>query len=367
VTLLEVRNLRVQVPIDGGYLQVLDEISFKLEAGETLAMVGESGSGKSMTALAMMGMLPPRSRVETGEILLEGRNLLALGERQWRKVRGAQLAMVYQDASAALHPLMTVGDQLVEAVRAHASVSRTQARERAERTLAEVGIAAPGQRLSAWPHELSGGMRQRVLIAMALLAEPKVLIADEPTTAVDVTLQAQIVELLEKLRRERNLAVLWITHDLGLVARTATRVAVVYAGRTVEIAQTEELFRTPLHPYTLGLLRSSPAALRGRERRPHERGGLFSIPGAAPDPSRLPFGCAFHARCPFAQARCSRERPELRPWRVDVPRLHTGLITTSARRSACFEQETVAQTSILGQAGWSELEQVWSTKVGRTS
>ncbi len=378
MTLLEVRNLRLRFDTKDGPLQVLDEISFKLEAGETLAMVGESGSGKSLTALTLMGLLPPGAIIETGEVLLEGRNLLTLSARQWRSVRGRELAMVYQDANSALHPLLTVGEQLAEAILAHRKESPSEVRKACASALGEVGISAPEARLDAYPHELSGGMRQRVVIAMALLARPKVLIADEPTTAVDVTMQAQILELLEHLRAKYSMAVLLVTHDLGVVARAAQKVAVVYAGRTVELATTKELFQTPLHPYSVGLLRSAPSEAaqsmasvlaaspsQGPTQSPSQAPArLFSIPGMAPSPARMPVGCAFHPRCPFEVARCSRERPELKAWRVEVPsNMHTGLVTATSRRAACFEQERVAAAAVASRTGWHELEQLWLAKM----
>ena len=370
MTLLEVRNLRLRFDSENGPLQVLDEISFKLEAGETLAMVGESGSGKSLTALTLMGLLPPQAIIETGEVLLNGRNLLMLTARQWRSVRGRELAMVYQDATAALHPLLTIGEQLAEAILAHRKESRSEVRRACAKALGEVGIAAPEERLDAYPHELSGGMRQRAVIAMALLAQPKVLIADEPTTAVDVTQQAQILELLELLRTKYSMAVLLITHDLGVVARAAQKVAVIYAGRTVELASTHELFRSPLHPYTVGLLRSAPSAAAesslptASQTNVQGPTRLFSIPGNAPNPARMPVGCAFHPRCPFEVQRCTRERPELKPWRVETPgKLHTGLVTTMSRRAACFEQERVAAAGVVGRTGWRDLETRWLAKM----
>jgi oligopeptide/dipeptide ABC transporter ATP-binding protein len=302
--LLEVERLTTVVRARGREVPVVREVSFTLQPGEALGIVGETGSGKTLTALSLMGLLPDGARVAGGSVRLDGRDLLALPERERRQVRGTELAMVYQDPSTALNPLMRVGEQVAEALRAHGA-SREQAARRALEALAEVGLPNPARVARAWPHQLSGGMRQRAMIAVALACRPKLLLADEPTTALDVTVQQQILALVDRLRAETGLAVVWITHDLGVVARIARRVLVMYAGRAVELGPTAALFASPQHPYSAGLLASIPPA-RGRERPP-----LRQIGGTPPDPASLPRGCPFHPRCRQRVDRCLAEDPPL--------------------------------------------------------
>ncbi len=302
--LLEVRGLATHFVLDAGEAKAVDGVSFTLEAGEVLGLVGESGCGKSVTALSLMRLVPPPGRVVAGQVLLAGRDVLALPEREMRAVRGAGLAMVFQEPMTSLNPVFTVGSQIAEAVRLHRSVGRREAWERAVSLLGEVGIPEPARRAQAYPHQLSGGMRQRVMIAIAISCEPRVLIADEPTTALDVTIQAEILELLRVLRERRGTARLLITHDLGVVAEQADQVAIMYAGRIVESASVLEIFDHPLHPYTQALFRSIPGIAGRRER-------LEVIPGQVPDLLHLPSGCAFRDRCPLAVADCARTTPPL--------------------------------------------------------
>jgi oligopeptide/dipeptide ABC transporter ATP-binding protein len=304
---LDVRDLRVSFPApDGGRFHPVDGVSFSLDRGETLALVGESGSGKSLTSLALVRLIPPPGRVDPGStILLEGTDVLGLEGEALRRIRGRRIGMIFQDPMTSLNPVFTVGDQIAEGVRAHLPVSKADARARARALLQEVGIPDPSARLDAYPHQLSGGMRQRVMIAIALAAEPDILVADEPTTALDVTVQAQILEVLDRLRRARGMAVLLITHDLGIVAGRADRVAVMYAGQIVEEAPTPELFARPSHPYTQGLFASVPR-LTGPVQR------LTPIGGTVPPPTAWPSGCRFRPRCPKAFEK-SELPPELLP------------------------------------------------------
>jgi peptide/nickel transport system ATP-binding protein len=304
---LAVEDLRVTFETADGLLQAVDGISFAVAAGRTLGIVGESGSGKTVAALTLLGLTRgPRTHV-SGRVTLEGDELLSALPRRLRALRGAAVAMVFQDALTALHPQFRVGAQIAEAVRAHRDVSRAAARARALELLGLVAMPDPARQLDAYPHELSGGMRQRALIAMALANEPRVLIADEPTTALDVTVQAQILSLLDRLRRELGMALVLITHDLGVVAEHADEVAVMYAGRIVEQAPTAELFAAPQHPYTWGLLTSIPRldAPRGTELAP--------IPGRPPSLIHPPSGCHFHPRCPYVQEEHRRVDPPLVP------------------------------------------------------
>ena len=303
---LSVRDLRAEVRSGERALPVVRGVSFDVRAGETVALVGESGSGKSVTALSVMGLLPDGLRVSGGSVELAGRDLLGLGERERRSVRGAGIAMIYQDPMTSLNPLMRVGAQLVEGLEAH-GVRGGEARRRALEALADASLPQPERIARAFPHQLSGGQRQRVMIAMAVALRPKVLIADEPTTALDVTIQQQILALVDELRARTGVAVIWITHDLGVVARIADRVLVMYAGRVVESGFRRGLFRAPQHPYTAGLLASLPP-MRGDERSP-----LPQIGGAPPDLAALPPGCAFHPRCPHRVERCDQEEPVLEP------------------------------------------------------
>ena len=303
--ILDVRDLRVSFPAPAGArFRPVDGVSFSLDRGETLALVGESGSGKSLTSLALVRLVPPPGRVDSGSaIRLGDTDVLALQGEALRRIRGRRIGMVFQDPMTSLNPVFTVGDQITEGMRAHFPVSKADARERARALLQEVGIADPSARLDAYPHQLSGGMRQRVMIAIALAAEPEILVADEPTTALDVTVQAQILEVLDELRRSRGMAVLLITHDLGIVAGRADRVAVMYAGQIVEEAPTLELFAHPSHPYTQGLFASVP-----RITGPLTR--LTPIGGTVPQPTAWPTGCRFRPRCPKAFAK-SELPPEL--------------------------------------------------------
>jgi len=273
--------------------------------GECVGLVGESGCGKSVTALSILRLVPtPPGRIVGGQVLFEGRDLVALPEREMRRVRGADIAMVFQEPMTSLHPALPVGFQIAEAIRTHGRVGRAEAADRAVEMLRHVQIASPGERARDYPHQLSGGMRQRVMIAMALACGPKLLIADEPTTALDVTIQAQIVELFGRIRAESHLAMLLVTHDLGLVAQMAERVAVMYAGRIVEVAPVRAIFGEPRHPYTRGLLRSIPRLGERRER-------LAVIPGTVPDLAARPRGCAFLPRCDRAESRCATDEPPL--------------------------------------------------------
>jgi oligopeptide transport system ATP-binding protein len=320
-TVLDVRNLSVRFETHRGTVQAVSDLSFALAEGETLGIVGESGSGKSVTSLAIMGLVPtPPGVVSADGILFEERDLLRLPRAERRAVRGGRIAMIFQDPMTSLNPLVTVGRQLAEVLEVHEGLRGRAARERCARGLGDVGIPDPEARLDAYPHQLSGGMRQRVMIAMGLLCQPKVLIADEPTTALDVTIQAQILELMRRLQREHGTAIVLITHDLGVVAGMADRVQVMYAGRVVERASAGDLFRAPLHPYTRGLLASVPRL----DGDPRER--LQSIDGQPPDLASLGGGCAFEPRCVLRSERCRRERPHL-----------GALAGTNERSSACHE------------------------------
>ncbi len=333
MTLLQVDNLRVRYDTPRGPLWAVDQLSFKLESGEMVALVGESGSGKSTTALAILGLVPySGGTVETGEIWYGGRNLLALDEREFRKLRASEIALVFQDASAALNPFLTIGLQLAEVLEVHRGLSRREALKESARALGDVGIPDPESRLHAYPHELSGGQRQRALIAMSLVAKPKVLIADEPTTALDPAVALAVLDLLKREREERGAGVVLVSHDLELVHATANRVHVMYAGRVIEQADAHELFERPWHPYTAALWRAR--ALIGGERQ-HR---LAAVPGAPAELTALPPGCAFHPRCELATDRCRRERPDLSGLR----RAETGVSLSSGRRAACFEKERVA-------------------------
>src|SRR3712207_589219 len=300
--LLEVINLQTHFPTRGGLVRAVDGVSFHLDEGELLGLVGESGCGKSITALSVMRLIAAPGRVVGGEIRFDGEDLLKAPEERLREIRGDDIAMIFQDPMTSLNPVYTVGEQIAEALRLHRKLNRAQAREAAVAAMREVAIPDPGRRVDDYPHQLSGGMRQRVMIAMALACDPKLLIADEPTTALDVTIQAQILELIDELRRTRNLAVLLITHDLGVVAEVADRVAVMYTGRIVEESPVGELFARPKHPYTEGLLRSVPKlTLEDVEKK--ER--LETIEGIVPSPTALPTGCHFAPRCPHRMPRCT--------------------------------------------------------------
>jgi oligopeptide/dipeptide ABC transporter ATP-binding protein len=306
VAALSVDELHVQFAGDGALVQAVRGVSFSVHAGETVAVVGESGSGKTVTALAVMGLIERPGVITDGEVRLAGRPLVGLPERQYRQLRGRELAMVFQDPMSALNPVQRVGRQIAEALVVHgAAHSRRRARPQVFELLERVGLVPAARLANAYPHQLSGGMRQRVMLAMALANGPRVLIADEPTTALDVTTQAQILELLVELQGEMGLALVLVTHDLGVVAGVADRVVVMYAGRVVEDAAVDRLFTRSGHPYTRGLLASVP-------RAPDESGSLAAIPGSPPDPAAIPQGCAFHPRCPLAVDRCRTTLPELR-------------------------------------------------------
>ncbi|MEI6663815.1 MAG: ABC transporter ATP-binding protein [Actinomycetes bacterium] len=303
--LLDVRNLKVSFRTDDGLVEAVDGISYSLEQGRTLGIVGESGSGKTVSGLTLLGLTGSRRTEISGEALFDGTDLLALDEQQLRKVRGQGIAMIFQDPLSSLHPFYRVGAQIIEAIRAHQKVSKSAARARAIELLGMVGIPDPAGRVDAFPHEFSGGMRQRAMIAMALSNEPRLLIADEPTTALDVTVQAQILELLDRLQQQLGMAMIIITHDLGVVAETADQVAVMYGGRIIEQAESRELFDNPQHPYTWGLLRSVPRIDGGSGER------LRPIPGRPPSLIGLPEGCAFAPRCVLANDACLHGRPRL--------------------------------------------------------
>ncbi|MFI9426170.1 ABC transporter ATP-binding protein [Streptomyces achromogenes] len=303
--LLEVRDLRVEFQTRDGVARAVDGVGYAVDAGETLAVLGESGSGKSVTAQAVMGILDtPPGRITGGRVLFQGRDLLTLKESERRRIRGAEMAMIFQDALSALNPVLTVGDQLGEMFVVHRGMSRGDARARAVELMERVRIPAAAQRVRDYPHQFSGGMRQRIMIAMALALRPALVIADEPTTALDVTVQAQVMDLLAELRHEYRMGLILITHDLGVVADVADRIAVMYAGRIVESAPVHDLYRAPAHPYTRGLLDSVPRLdRRGRE--------LNAIKGLPPNPLRVPPGCSFHPRCPMAQDVCRTDEPPL--------------------------------------------------------
>ena len=304
--LLRVRDLSVAFPGRERELYAVRGLSLEVAAGEVVGLVGESGSGKSLTALAVLGLVPPPGAIRSGSIELEGRELRGLSESAYRRVRGGRVGLVFQEPGAALNPVLTIGTQIVEAMRAHHGLSRAEARRRACALLAQLAIPDAAERLRSYPHELSGGQKQRALLAVALAADPVLLIADEPTTALDVTVQAQVLDLLEQLRRERGLGILLITHDLGVVARSCDRVVVLYAGEVVEEGPTAELLRRPAHPYTQGLLASVP-----RLGEDASSGPLATIPGVVPSLAERPSGCPFHPRCAVRRSDCARVEP---PW-----------------------------------------------------
>ncbi|HEX5586375.1 MAG TPA: ABC transporter ATP-binding protein [Acidimicrobiia bacterium] len=305
MSLLEVSGLAVAFDTEAGARRAVDDVTFSVDGGERVALVGESGSGKTVTGLALLGLIDPPGRVVDGSIRFDDRELDGLSERDYRTIRGREIAMVFQDPMTALNPSIRIGDQVAESVLVHdRAATRATAATRARDLLALVGVSTGGARERDYPHQLSGGMRQRVVLAMALANEPRLLVADEPTTALDVTTQAQILELLDHLRSELGLALLFVTHDLGVAAAVADRVVVMYAGRVVESAAATELFSAPRHPYTRGLIESSP-------RFGTERGSLPAIPGQPPGLSDVPAGCAFHPRCGFAEPRCAEAVPPL--------------------------------------------------------
>ena len=303
---MAVRNLRVEFNTRRGTLVAIDDVSFDIVPGEVLGVVGESGAGKSITGTAIIGLLEPPGRVAGGQILLEGSRIDNLPPEEMRKIRGRKIGAIFQDPLTSLNPLFTIGDQLVETIRTHLPLSAADARKRAIELLAEVGITAPERRIDHYPHQFSGGMRQRVVIALALCANPRLIIADEPTTALDVSIQAQIITLLKRLCRDHGTAVMLITHDMGVIAETADRVAVMYAGRIVEIGPVQDVIHNPQHPYTTGLMGSIPAVGQEVERLPQ-------IEGSMPRLNAIPAGCPFNPRCPRVFDRCRVERPDLLP------------------------------------------------------
>jgi peptide/nickel transport system ATP-binding protein len=302
--LLEVRDLRVEFPLRRGTLVAVDGVSFQISEGEVLGVVGESGAGKSLTGAAIIGLLEPPGRIAGGQVLLSGRRIDALPYEEMRRVRGREIGMIFQDPLTSLNPLYTVGQQLVETLQTHDEFSDSAARRRAVELLAEVGIPSPQLRVDQYPHQFSGGMRQRVVIALALCANPRLIIADEPTTALDVSIQAQIISLIKRLCREHGTAVMLITHDMGVIAETADRVAVMYAGRLAEIGPVGSVIRGARHPYTRGLMGAIPKIGGDAER-------LVQIEGSMPGLTEIPHGCAFHPRCPEAFDRCRAQRPDL--------------------------------------------------------
>ena len=304
MSLLEVKNLVVEFPGRRGTLRALDDISFSIAPGEILGVVGESGAGKSLTGAAIIGLLEPPGHIASGEIWLEGRRIDNLDGDAMRKIRGRHIGAIFQDPLTSLNPLYTIGRQLVETICTHLPLSASQARERAVELLRDTGIPAPEQRIDHYPHQFSGGMRQRVVIALALAAEPRLIVADEPTTALDVSIQAQIIQLLKSICTSRGAAVMLITHDMGVIAETCDRVAVLYAGRIAEIGPVHELINHAAHPYTSGLMAAIPDMSQERER-------LHQIDGAMPRLTAIPPGCAYHPRCPQVFERCHRERPDL--------------------------------------------------------
>jgi oligopeptide/dipeptide ABC transporter ATP-binding protein len=333
--LLSVRDLRTYFYTESGVAKSVDGVTFEIGPGETVGLVGESGCGKSVTALSLMRLVRPPGRIEPGsQIRFESADLATLGEKAMREIRGARVAMVFQEPMTALNPVFTVGDQIAEVVRVHNAGSKKEAWDRAVKMLETVGIPSPEQRAHEYPHQLSGGMRQRVVIAMALIMNPALVIADEPTTALDVTIQAQILELLRDLQQKFGTSILLITHDLGVVAETASRVIVMYGGEIVEEAPVADLFARAHHPYTEGLLAAMPQVGQERER-------LATIPGTVPPPTRWPEGCRFHDRCPYAWERCASEHPPLyQIGEGHVSRCH--LAAEPARRAEKHEPMVVA-------------------------
>ena len=301
---LDVRDLRIEFPTRTYTVLAVDGVSFSIGRGEILGVVGESGAGKSLTGNALIGLLQPPGRIASGSIWLSGKRIDDLAAAEQRKIRGRRIGAVFQDPLTSLDPLFTVGQQLIETIRTHLPLSSAGARERALQLLREVGIAAPEQRLDQYPHQFSGGMRQRIVIALAIAGEPELIVADEPTTALDVSVQAQIIALLKRLAESHGTAIMLITHDIGVIAETADRIAVMYAGRLVEVGPVDNVVKRPRHPYTAGLMASIPSLARRDVR-------LTQIDGAMPQPGALPEGCAFAPRCPKAGPRCQRERPVL--------------------------------------------------------
>ncbi len=303
--LLSVNKLKTHFTTPDGVIRAVDDVSFKVDKGKVMGLVGESGCGKSMTALSLMRLVPPPGRIVSGEMFFDGHDLLKLNSEEIRKLRGNRMAMVFQDPMTSLNPVFSVGNQIAEILRVHKGLKRSEALDKAQSLLQRVGIPDPSRRIREYPHQLSGGMKQRVMIAMAIACEPSLIIADEPTTALDVTIQAQILRLLRELIESSNTALILISHDLGVIAEMADEVAIMYAGKIVEYATTRALFAEPLHPYTIGLLQSIP---RGEEKKEKQ---LRTIQGSVPKLYELPAGCMFNPRCKYIVERCRREEPEL--------------------------------------------------------
>ena len=301
--MLQIKNLKTYFFLSQGTAKAVDNVSLTLNPGETLALVGESGCGKSMLALSILRLVPAPGKIIHGQIKFNGQDLLLLSEKQMQKIRGNKISMIFQEPMTALNPVLRIGEQICEPLIYHQGLSRNQAREKALKLMQQVGIPDPEKRFFAFPHSLSGGMRQRIVIAMALSCSPKIILADEPTTALDVTIQAQILNLLQKMQKTNNMAIILITHDLGLVARTCQRVNVMYAGKIVEQSPVREIFNSPLHPYTQGLLDSLPRIDKDKK--------LLPIPGTVPDLLNLPSGCAFHPRCKLKKPICQQKEPPL--------------------------------------------------------
>jgi dipeptide transport system ATP-binding protein len=314
MALVEIENLSVEFPTQGGIMRAVDGVSLKLEEGEVLGVVGESGSGKSVTMLALMGLIPFPGRVKADKLSFNGKNLLTISDRERRQLTGKDVAMIFQEPTTSLNPSFTIGFQLTETLRLHEGMDRKAAERRAVELLGQVGIPSPESRLSAYPHQMSGGMNQRVMIAMAIACNPKLLIADEPTTALDVTIQAQILDLLISLQKERNMGLVLITHNMGVVADTAQRVMVMYAGQIMEERSAADLFASPQHPYTAALLAALPERSEG--------GRLATIPGVVPGLYDRPKGCLFSPRCAYATEHSRTMRPDLRPWAGGHIRCH---------------------------------------------
>jgi peptide/nickel transport system ATP-binding protein len=322
MSLLQVQDLVVEFPTRRGTLRALDHISFDIAPGEILGVVGESGAGKSLTGAAIIGLLEPPGRIASGQVLLEGQRIDNLPFDQMRHIRGRKIGAIFQDPLTSLNPLYTIGRQLTETIQAHLPVSNEEALNRAVKLLEDTGIPAAAERIDHFPHQFSGGMRQRVVIALALAAEPKLIVADEPTTALDVSIQAQIIQLLKRICKDRGAAVMLITHDMGVIAETCDRVAVMYAGRVAEIGPVHEVIHQPAHPYTAGLMAAIPDITVDRER-------LNQIDGAMPRLNAIPTGCAYNPRCPRAFDRCARERPDL--------------LKAGATRAACWLHDANAE------------------------
>jgi peptide/nickel transport system ATP-binding protein len=329
MSLLEVQNLIVEFPSRRGTLRALDDISFSIAPGEVLGVVGESGAGKSLTGASIIGLLEPPGRIASGQVLLEGQRIDNLPYDQLRRIRGRKIGAIFQDPLTSLNPLYTIGRQLTETIQTHLPVDEAEARRRAVQLLEDTGIPAAAERIDHYPHQFSGGMRQRVVIALALAAEPKLIVADEPTTALDVSIQAQIIQLLKRVCRDRGAAVMLITHDMGVIAETCDRVAVMYAGRIVEIGPVHEVINQPAHPYTMGLMASIPDMDSDRER-------LNQIDGAMPRLNAIPPGCPYNPRCPRAFERCTQQRPEL--------------LEAGATRAACWLHDAHQGTQLAGAA-----------------